>query len=214
MKLYFAYGSNLNLKQMEKRCPDSKLITKDKIPNYQLNFAGPLTIINERHQQVIGAVFEISKKDEMALDHYEGWPHLYKKKTLTTKKGYTVMTYYISKNIEYRMPSNNYLLAVQQGYLDCNLNLKYLDQAVDRVEEPYILEFDDRKYYGTSLEIIKEMNRTTFFTRNDYREYMNDYAERYKLWFGVEMEYLSPINFISELIYKQRAKIISKRESE
>ena len=35
---YFAYGSNLDLLQMKKRCPLSKLISKGKLPDYRLTF--------------------------------------------------------------------------------------------------------------------------------------------------------------------------------
>ena len=35
---YFAYGSNLDLLQMKRRCPLSKLISKGKLPDYRLTF--------------------------------------------------------------------------------------------------------------------------------------------------------------------------------
>ena len=39
-KLYIAYGSNLNLKQMKYRCPTAKLVGKGTIENYELQFKG------------------------------------------------------------------------------------------------------------------------------------------------------------------------------
>ena len=41
-KLYIAYGSNLNLKQMKYRCPTAKLIGKGVVENYGLQFKGAL----------------------------------------------------------------------------------------------------------------------------------------------------------------------------
>ena len=35
---YFAYGSNLDLPQMKRRCPSSKLISKGTLPGYRLTF--------------------------------------------------------------------------------------------------------------------------------------------------------------------------------
>ena len=37
-KLYIAYGSNLNLKQMKYRCPTAKLIGKGVVENYPLHW--------------------------------------------------------------------------------------------------------------------------------------------------------------------------------
>ena len=55
-KLYIAYGSNLNLKQMKYRCPTAKLIGKGVVENYGLQFKGmpPLFLCNNRtlHWQV------------------------------------------------------------------------------------------------------------------------------------------------------------------
>ena len=35
-KFYLAYGSNLNVKQMQFRCPDARIVGTAEIPNYQL----------------------------------------------------------------------------------------------------------------------------------------------------------------------------------
>ena len=39
-KLYFAYGSNMNLNQMAFRCPDAKVIESVQVENYRLAFRG------------------------------------------------------------------------------------------------------------------------------------------------------------------------------
>ena len=38
--LYFAYGSNINLEQMEHRCPDAQLVGPVTLQNYELQFRG------------------------------------------------------------------------------------------------------------------------------------------------------------------------------
>ncbi len=43
-KLYFAYGSNINLDQMEYRCPDAKVVGPVMLDNYELLFRGCATI--------------------------------------------------------------------------------------------------------------------------------------------------------------------------
>ena len=42
-KFYLAYGSNLNVKQMQFRCPDARIVGTAEIPNYQLLFKGSKT---------------------------------------------------------------------------------------------------------------------------------------------------------------------------
>ena len=42
-KFYLAYGSNLNVKQMQFRCSDARIVGTAEIPNYQLLFKGSKT---------------------------------------------------------------------------------------------------------------------------------------------------------------------------
>ena len=42
-RYYLAYGSNLNINQMRMRCPDSKVVSKGFINDYELLFKGSLT---------------------------------------------------------------------------------------------------------------------------------------------------------------------------
>ena len=37
-RLYIAYGSNINLEQMANRCPNSKVIGKEMLKGYELEF--------------------------------------------------------------------------------------------------------------------------------------------------------------------------------
>ena len=39
-KIYLAYGSNLNLKQMAQRCPTAKVLGTSTLKDYQLMFRG------------------------------------------------------------------------------------------------------------------------------------------------------------------------------
>ena len=45
-KLYIAYGSNINLEQMAHRCPNSKVVSKEMMQCYELEFRGVATIVN------------------------------------------------------------------------------------------------------------------------------------------------------------------------
>ena len=134
--LYFAYGSNLNLFQMKRRCKDSVFLKKYDLRGYRLNFRSKYRaadIEKSKNSLVPGALFEISKSDEKKLDVYEDYPILYKKLYFTyyTK---TVMTYIMVNKTEFRYPTERYLNVVKRGYKDCKLDTKYLKIALQPVK--------------------------------------------------------------------------------
>ena len=132
--LYFAYGSNLNLFQMKRRCKDSVFVKKYELKGYRLNFRSKYRaadIEKSKNSLVPGALFEISKSDEKKLDVYEDYPILYKKLYFTYYNK-TVMTYIMVNKTEFRYPTERYLNVVKQGYKDCNLNISYLIKALNK----------------------------------------------------------------------------------
>jgi len=134
--LYFAYGSNLNLFQMKRRCKDSVFIKKYELKGYRLNFRSKYRaadIEKNKNSLVPGALFEISKSDEKKLDVYEDFPVLYKKLYFSyyNKK---VMTYIMVNKTEFRYPTERYLNVVKRGYKDCKLDMKYLKIALQPVK--------------------------------------------------------------------------------
>ena len=134
--LYFAYGSNLNLFQMKRRCKDSVFIKKYELKGYRLNFRSKYRaadIEKSKNSIVPGALFEISKSDEKKLDVYEDYPILYKKLYFTYYNK-TVMTYIMVNKTEFRYPTERYLNVVKRGYKDCKLNMKYLKIALQPVK--------------------------------------------------------------------------------
>lgn len=76
---YFAYGSNLNKKQMMKRCPDASPVARAKLKGYQLTFNRVADIVPEEQAITWGAIYTVSPKDIENLDLYEGYPRLYGK---------------------------------------------------------------------------------------------------------------------------------------
>ena len=76
-----------------------------------------------------GALFEISKSDEKKLDVYEDYPILYKKYYFTYY-GKKVMTYTMAKKTAFTFPTERYLNIIKRGYKDCDLDKKYLKNAL------------------------------------------------------------------------------------
>ena len=127
---YFAYGPNLNRKQMLERCPDSKPRFFATLNNYKLVFVGwsrqwrggVVSIKSFRGERVLGAVYEISETDLRRLDKYEGYPTNYNriKVTVFSEDGEAIeaITYIKSGQLEETLPTKEYLVVIQQGYRD------------------------------------------------------------------------------------------------
>lgn len=127
---YFAYGSNLNKKQMLERCPDSKPMFIATLHNYQLVFTGwsrqrrggVASIKSFRGAKVLGAVYGVSEECLRRLDRYEaGYNKL--KVTVFDEDGEPLeaVTYTKAGQIEETPPGKEYLAVIQQGYRDWGL---------------------------------------------------------------------------------------------
>ena len=136
MIFYFAYGSNLHHLQMKRRCPNCRFIKKIILHNYKLTFRskyGAADIEKKMDKKVYGALFLISKIAEKKLDVYEEYPILYKKMFFKygNKK---VMTYIMIKKTKLVPPTTRYLNIIKQGYKDCKLNIKSLNDSLSQLK--------------------------------------------------------------------------------
>ena len=128
---YFAYASNLNRKQMQERCPDSKPKFPATLHHYQLVFAGwsrqwrgsTATIRPIRGGKVLGAIYEVTEEYLRRLDKYEGSEYRRLNVTVNNEDGEPVeaITYIRSGQAETGKPSKEYLAVIQQGYKDWRL---------------------------------------------------------------------------------------------
>lgn len=129
---YVAYGSNMNIEQMTRRCPKAKPIGKAILEDYKLEFRGVANIIKQKNAKVPVAVWEITEECEKALDRYEGYPRLYRKEYVKLKingKEETGMVYVM--NYKGIAPPNKYYYdVIEQGYKDFSVNTKPLEKAL------------------------------------------------------------------------------------
>lgn len=126
--LYFAYGSNLNIKQMLARCPGAQPLRTWLLPHYRLVFRCVADVVLERGSVVPGAIYRITAACEAALDRYEGYPRLYFKEHVHTVYGRVM--FYRMHNRPFGPPVGPYLESIQQGYGDWGLDVKPLMDAV------------------------------------------------------------------------------------
>lgn len=148
---YIAYGSNLNREQMAQRCPDAKVIGSGVIRDYELLFRGHrdaafATVEPKEGENVPVLIWEISPRDEVNLDRYEGYPRLYGKQMLEVEVegGCEKMMAYIMKDgPAMEIPSGRYLKTIQTGYKEAGFDesvlansvRKSIDQVLQKLEE-------------------------------------------------------------------------------
>tara|TARA_B100000949_G_scaffold49798_1_gene43452 strand:- start:341 stop:721 length:381 start_codon:yes stop_codon:yes gene_type:complete len=121
---------------MKRRCPNCRFIKKIILHNYKLTFRskyGAADIEKKMGKKVYGALYLISKIAEKKLDVYEEYPILYKKMFFKygNKK---VMTYIMIKKTKLVPPTTRYLNIIKQGYKDCKLNIKSLNDSLSQLK--------------------------------------------------------------------------------
>lgn len=91
MPKYFAYGSNMDKKQMLERCPESKPIGVGILQDYKIGFtryapgrnSAVADVLMSPGDCVWGVIYETSDDDLKNLDRKEGHPKHYKRRTET-----------------------------------------------------------------------------------------------------------------------------------
>lgn len=142
-KKYIAYGSNLNLRQMAKRCPTAVVAGKGELKDHELLFRGRrqsavATVEPKEGASVPVLIWEIGPEDEKNLDVYEGYPRLYGKKDLLveTEGGQEhIMAYVMQDGREIGTPSPAYLETITVGYLDAGFDVERLAQSLSHCED-------------------------------------------------------------------------------
>lgn len=125
-KIYIAYGSNMNIQQMEMRCPTAKKIGIGKVKGYELLFKGAehnayATIEPNKEAEVNIVLWDITEKDERSLDRYEGYPKFYQKERISVimsdGKFVEGMVYVMDQKQKLALPRMSYFQTVLEGYL-------------------------------------------------------------------------------------------------
>jgi gamma-glutamylcyclotransferase (GGCT)/AIG2-like uncharacterized protein YtfP len=131
--LYFAYGSNMNLAQMARRCPGAQLGIQAELPGwrYFINGNGYAGIEKFSGGLVRGRLWSLLPQHWEALDQYEGVAGGYyekkKMEVLSSRNGEQLPVWvYLSNDYEYGTPSSSYQEIVVQGARDVNLPESYL----------------------------------------------------------------------------------------
>ena len=127
---YGAYGSNLNKEQMQRRCPNAIAIGAFDLIGQKLTFRGVADIEKSRGCSIQLGIWQITKRCEIALDIYEGFPNFYTKMFVPHHTFGQIMIYTMQNKATICPPSNGYLDSISQGYKYFELDPSSLKEAV------------------------------------------------------------------------------------
>ena len=135
---YFAYGSNMNLEQMARRCPGAQLGSRARLSGwrYFINGNGYAGIEEFSGSEVWGCLWSLNSRHWEALDEYEGVDGgYYEKKILKVERdsGNEEIDawVYLSNDYDYGIPSSEYQAIVIRGAKDVNLSKSYIPVLED-----------------------------------------------------------------------------------
>lgn len=139
--LYFAYGSNMNLGQMEYRCPAAVPVGAARLDGYRLAFRGArlsavATILPEVGSHVDGVLWRITTDCEKSLDRYEGYPNFYGKQAVCVAdaagNNHTVMAYVMNEPYfnRFGIPSRTYADGILEGAAQNGIDTKNIRSAM------------------------------------------------------------------------------------
>lgn len=128
---YFAYGSNLCVRQMARRCPGAADPRPATLADHDwlINERGVATVEQFDGSQVHGVVWQLTDTDLATLDSAEGVPVRYRRDRLTvhTDDGPYQAWVYIDHRVEPGPPRPGYLERVVDGALQHGLPQRWID---------------------------------------------------------------------------------------
>lgn len=123
MRLYFAYGSNMNPRQFQRRCPGSRVLGRAILRNHRfiITRRGYASVVPTPGTDVHGVLQELTPEDESTLDRYEGIEErIYRREELEVipEAGPPVLALiYIDLELAEGHPRPGYLEGVLEGAL-------------------------------------------------------------------------------------------------
>jgi gamma-glutamylcyclotransferase (GGCT)/AIG2-like uncharacterized protein YtfP len=133
-RLYFAYGSNLNRRDMRIRCAAARPDLRARLDGWRLTFRGVADIEPAEGRTVHGALWLLSDDDVCSLDAYEGAPGNYRQLTVgveTDDGPRRAMTYLMTDGSYLGLPSPWYFGRIEAGFRDWGLPLGELYSALE-----------------------------------------------------------------------------------
>lgn len=173
MKVYGAYGSNINLEQMACRCPNADVYKVGYINGYRLTFrsGGFANIEKSEGDRVPVLLWTITEQCERALDHYEGYPSFYIKQDIPVEIDdgndeieamFYVMTAEHCRKM--RPPTQYYYRGIERGYESNGMPTVELKAAFERC----MAEMNDKTYSCNGCGQRLDFDRDVIWVTSSY----------------------------------------------
>ena len=127
--LYFAYGANLNLRGMKRRCPRATPLSLATLPGHRLEFRTFITVVPDAASNVAGALYTLTPGCWRALDEYEGDDYAKVTRGVNTARGAEDAVVYIMQGGVRKAPTVAYYSDIARGYVDWKLDGAALRRA-------------------------------------------------------------------------------------
>ena len=135
--MYFAYGSNLSISQMDKRCPDNIALDIGRLNGYRwiISNRGYANVIESENDYVLGRIYEINNTDEASLDKEEGVKSVnsgYDRTTLpiiVDGVSYDCLVY-VDPIKEEGPPKDEYVNRINLGLADSDFPTEYVEKYI------------------------------------------------------------------------------------
>lgn len=143
---YIAYGSNLSVSEMKKRCPEAVALGTAWLQGWMLQCRGAyhrayLTLERRESSAVPVVVWQILPEDEQTLDEYEDYPKLYYKVQLQVEyldmesgqpKKTDSFLYLMNEDDPLAVPTEEYMAICAAGYAEFHFPQDGLTAAYQR----------------------------------------------------------------------------------
>lgn len=131
---YWAYGSNLSIRQMKRRCPQAIKYGPMDVQDCALIFRAVADVTLREGAVTQGGLWQITTQCERELDAFEGvnsgrYMKRYFRITIHGKK-YTCLFYQMRAKEGVLPPTERYLETIVDGYRDFGLDLRNLETAL------------------------------------------------------------------------------------
>ena len=140
--LYFAYGSNMDEKQMAYRCPGAVPVEKAFADGYRfaLDEAGVATILPEKGSTVEGILWEITPENQTALDRYEGIScNCYRREEIHVRSknlNEKALVYISNRNTGARQERSGYMKKIIDAAHTHNFSADYIMELCSHYNHP------------------------------------------------------------------------------
>jgi hypothetical protein len=132
--LYWAYGSNLCVERIRRRCPAARKARAFAVHDAALVFRGVADVVIRTGSVVPGGLWHITPECEAELDRYEGIKQrLYLKRYLPLKidgQVWKCLFYQMATSRGIMPPGRDYADTIARGYRDFGLDVRVLNAAI------------------------------------------------------------------------------------